>query len=190
MMRTVALPLVVVCPAFPALSPRERVSPLALPLDPKMSVSLPAELPFGPLLFPLLKNGSFPQPSSVKNVASFCESIAKMMFSLTPFRFRSISRSGSRLKRLARVRMMAITVFSLNPARTSLTTAELVKGKFCCAAAGLRFAPLTSTNRKARPAIENLEKRDLDNGDSSALLNQNPPALTARDGLTGDLTCR
>ena len=156
MMRTVALPLVILSPAVAALSPRERVSPLALPPEPKMSVSFPddpGEFPFG---LALLKKGSWPQPSSAKNVASFCESIARIMFSLTPLRFRSISRSGSRLKRLARVRMMAITVFSLNPARTSLTTAALVRGRCCCPEAGWLLALLTRTKRKAS-TTENLE---------------------------------
>ena len=41
-MRTVALPVVFLSVAPPALCPRDRVSPLALPLEPKMSVSLPA----------------------------------------------------------------------------------------------------------------------------------------------------
>src|SRR5712664_1107527 len=50
------------------------------------------------------------------------------MFSLTPLRFRSINLSGSRLNELGRLRIMAMTVFSLKPARTSLTTAAFVSG--------------------------------------------------------------
>ena len=61
---------------------------------------------------------------------------------------------------------MAITVFSLNPARTSLTTAELVRGKCCCAEAGEPLAPLKKTNTKASTAMESVDKRDLDKGGS------------------------
>jgi hypothetical protein len=54
--------------------------------------------------------------------------MARMMFSLTPLRFSSMSCAGSNLKSPGRLLMMAITVFSLKPARTNLTTDAFVSG--------------------------------------------------------------
>src|ERR1044072_6700773 len=51
-----------------------------------------------------------------------------MIFSLTPFRLRSIMRSGDKSKRLERDSMTAMMVFSLKFAFTNLTTAALVSG--------------------------------------------------------------
>jgi hypothetical protein len=79
-----------------------------------------------------------------------------MICSLTPLRFNSIKRSGERSNLAVRERIIAITVFSLNPARTSFITDALVNG--CSADCAIIDPQLSATarheetaNRSARP---------------------------------------
>ena len=153
-MRAVTLPDVTVLSWLEPDCPLPRVRPLELPPDPKMFT------PPG-LADPFCRRGALmsSNESSKANVspAPWCSIIARMTLSLTPFFFRSISRSGARSKRDDRVRMIAITVFSLNPARTSLITAEFVSGggwpSWACVAETQNSAAQMRTPRLQRRAI-------------------------------------
>jgi hypothetical protein len=139
MMRTDALPVVCVSPSDPPPTPFVLERPRAPPDEPKMFVSPGCSAPTpgccsGPRRGSPVpaKNGSPAKsssaaaPASSSAPASSRASMARMTRSETPLRFNSIRRSGDRSKRAGRERRMAMIVFSLNFARTNLTTDAFV----------------------------------------------------------------
>src|SRR6185369_3705206 len=105
--------------------------------------------------FESLNNDSLVHSSSSTRTIPICDdSIARIIFSLTPLRFSSIRCSVSSLKLLGRLPMIVMIVFSLKPALTSLTIDAFVSGPSdCCCCPNASIAKIETHKNAARMSL-------------------------------------